>query len=214
MIIPQVHENLTRSGNARVPDNCPVCGGTAEIRQNIDVKYLYCTNMNCAAKQIKKFTHFVGRDAMNIEGLSEATIEKFVAAGLVREFADLYRLAEHRDRIVAMEGFGEKSFSNLIESVDKSRKTTAIRLLYGLGIPNIGLSNARLICRRFDHDWNRIENAVFEQLTEINGVGDVMADAFVRFFNDEENRKALSRVLEEIELEKPESARMNGCWRT
>jgi DNA ligase (NAD+) len=206
MIIPQVHENLTRSGNARVPDNCPVCGGTAEIRQNIDVKYLYCTNMNCAAKQIKKFTHFVGRDAMNIEGLSEATIEKFVAAGLVREFADLYRLAEHRDRIVAMEGFGEKSFSNLIESVDKSRKTTAIRLLYGLGIPNIGLSNARLICRRFDHDWNRIENAVFEQLTEINGVGDVMADAFVRFFNDEENRKALSRVLEEIELEKPESA--------
>ena len=159
MIIPQIHENLTRSSNLKVPDKCPVCGGMTEIRQNVDVKYLYCTNMNCAARHIKKFTHFASRDAMNIEGLSEATIEKFVAAGLVKEYADLYRLAEHKDRIVNMEGFGEKSFDNLIKSVDRSRKTTAVRLLYGLGIPNIGLSNARLICRRFEHDWNRIENA-------------------------------------------------------
>ena len=205
MIIPQIYENLTRSSDLRVPDVCPVCGGPAEIRQNSDVKYLYCPNRNCAAKHIKKFTHFVSRDAMNIEGLSEATIEKFVAAGLVREYADLYRLAEHRDRIVGMEGFGEKSFANLIESVDRSRKTTAVRLLYGLGIPNIGLSNARLICRRFEHDWSRIENATFEQLTEINGIGDVMADAFVRYFSDEENRAAVNSIIREVELEKPDT---------
>ena len=205
MIIPQIYENLTRSSNLKVPAECPVCGGPTEIRQNSDVKYLYCPNRNCAAKHIKKFTHFVSRDAMNIEGLSEATIEKFVAAGLVREYADLYRLAEHRDRIVGMEGFGEKSFANLIESVDRSRKTTAVRLLYGLGIPNIGLSNARLICRRFGHDWSRIENATFEQLTEINGIGDVMADAFVRYFSDEENRMAVSSILKEVELEKPDA---------
>ncbi len=205
MIIPQIHENLTRSGNLQIPDKCPVCGGPAEIRQNSDVKYLYCPNKNCAAKHIKKFTHFVSRDAMNVEGLSEATIEKFVSAGLIRDYADIYRLAQHREKIVSMEGFGEKSFANLIESVDRSRKTTAVRLLYGLGIPNIGLSNAKLICRRFGHDWSSIENATYEQLTEINGIGDVMAEAFVRYFSDEENRKAVHDILTEIELEKPDA---------
>jgi len=205
MIIPQIHENLTRSGNLQIPDKCPVCGGPAEIRQNSDVKYLYCPNKNCAAKHIKKFTHFVSRDAMNVEGLSEATIEKFVSAGLIRDYADIYRLAQHREKIVSMEGFGEKSFANLIESVDRSRKTTAVRLLYGLGIPNIGLSNAKLICRRFGHDWSSIENATYEQLTEISGIGDVMAEAFVRYFSDEENRKAVHDILTEIELEKPDA---------
>jgi DNA ligase (NAD+) len=205
MIIPQIHENLTRSGNLQIPDKCPVCGGPAEIRQNSDVKYLYCPNKNCAAKHIKKFTHFVSRDAMNVEGLSEATIEKFVSAGLIRDYADIYRLAQHREKIVSMEGFGEKSFANLIESVDRSRKTTAVRLLYGLGIPNIGLSNAKLICRRFGHDWSSIENATYEQLTEINGIGDVMAEAFVSYFSDEENRKSVRDLLAEIELEKPDA---------
>ncbi|HOQ07155.1 MAG TPA: NAD-dependent DNA ligase LigA [Clostridiales bacterium] len=205
MIIPQIHENLTRSGNLQIPDKCPVCGGPAEIRQNSDVKYLYCPNKNCAAKHIKKFTHFVSRDAMNVEGLSEATIEKFVSAGLIRDYADIYRLAQHREKIVSMEGFGEKSFANLIESVDRSRKTTAVRLLYGLGIPNIGLSNAKLICRRFGHDWSSIENATYEQLTEISGIGGVMAEAFVRYFSDEENRKAVHDILTEIELEKPDA---------
>lgn len=205
MIIPQIHENLTRSGNLQIPDKCPVCGGPAEIRQNSDVKYLYCPNKNCAAKHIKKFTHFVSRDAMNVEGLSEATIEKFVSAGLIRDYADIYRLAQHREKIVSMEGFGEKSFANLVGSVDRSRKTTAVRLLYGLGIPNIGLSNAKLICRRFGHDWSSIENATYEQLTEINGIGDVMAEAFVSYFSDEENRKAVHDILTEIELEKPDA---------
>lgn len=205
MIIPQIHENLTRSGNLQIPDKCPVCGGPAEIRQNSDVKYLYCPNKNCAAKHIKKFTHFVSRDAMNVEGLSEATIEKFVSAGLIRDYADIYRLAQHREKIVSMEGFGEKSFANLVGSVDRSRKTTAVRLLYGLGIPNIGLSNAKLICRRFGHDWSSIENATYEQLTEINGIGDVMAEAFVSYFSDEENRKSVRDLLAEIELEKPDA---------
>ena len=204
MIIPQIYENLTRSANVTVPDKCPVCSGDAVIQQNNDVKYLYCTNEGCAAKQIKKFVHFTSRDAMNMEGLSEATIEKFVSAGLIREYADLYRLAEHRDRIIELEGFGEKSYARLIESVDRSRKSNAARLLYGLGIPNIGLSNARLICQKFGYDWTRIENAAFEELTEINGIGEVMADAFVRFFGDEANRKAVNRILGEIELEAPE----------
>jgi DNA ligase (NAD+) len=201
MIIPQISENLTRSGNAAIPEQCPVCEGKAEIRQNNDVRYLYCTNNECAAKQIKRFSLFVSRDAMNIEGLSEATLEKFTGAGLVKELADLYHLGRHKDRIIEMEGFGEKSFTKLIEAVDRSRKTTAIRLLYGLGIPGIGLSNAKLICRNFKFDWNAIENAKFEQLIGISGIGDIMADAYVRFFSDEGNRAEVRAILPEVELE-------------
>ena len=201
MIIPQISDNLTRSGNVKPPEVCPVCGGKAETRQNNDVRYLYCTNDECAAKQIKRFSLFVSRDAMNIEGLSEATLEKFISAGLVKELADLYHLGRHKDRIIEMEGFGEKSFSKLTEAVDRSRKTTAVRLLYGLGISNVGLSNAKLICRNFKYDWNAVENASFEQLISISGIGDVMADAYVRFFSDEGNRAEVRAILQEIELE-------------
>ncbi len=201
MIIPQISENLTRSGNVKPPEVCPVCGGKAETRQNNDVRYLYCTNDECAAKQIKRFSLFVSRDAMNIEGLSEATLEKFISAGLVKELADLYHLSIHKERIVEMEGFGEKSFNKLTEAVDRSRKTTAVRLLYGLGISNVGLSNAKLICKNFKYVWNAVENASFEQLISINGIGDVMADSYVRFFNDEGNRAEVSAILQEIELE-------------
>ncbi len=201
MIIPQISDNLTRSGNVKPPEVCPVCGGKAETRQNNDVRYLYCTNDECAAKQIKRFSLFVSRDAMNIEGLSEATLEKFISAGLVKELADLYHLGGHKDRIIEMEGFGEKSFSKLTEAVDRSRKTTAVRLLYGLGISNVGLSNAKLICRNFKYDWNAVENASFEQLISISGIGDVMADAYVRFFSDEGNRAEVRAILQEIELE-------------
>lgn len=143
---------------------------------------------------------------MNIEGLSEATIEKFIADGLVKEFADLYHLEEHRQRIVGMEGFGEKSYANLIEAVNRSRKSSAVRLLYGLGIPGIGLSNAKLICRSFGYDWNRIQNAGYEQLTSISGIGDVMAEAFVRFFSNDDNRRIVKNVLQEIELEEVNTA--------
>jgi len=206
MIIPQIAENLTRSGNIQIPQKCPVCGGAAEVRRNNDVKYLYCTNSECTAKHIKRFSLFVSRDAMNIEGLSEATIEKFIADGLVKEFADLYHLEEHRQRIVGMEGFGEKSYANLIEAVNRSRKSSAVRLLYGLGIPGIGLSNAKLICRSFGYDWNRIQNAGYEQLTSISGIGDVMAEAFVRFFSNDDNRRIVKNVLQEIELEEVNTA--------
>jgi DNA ligase (NAD+) len=206
MIIPQISENLTRSGNVKIPEQCPVCEGKAEIRQNNDVRYLYCTNSECAAKQIKRFSLFVSRDAMNIEGLSEATLEKFIAAGLVKDLADLYHLSAHKERIVEMEGFGEKSFAKLTHAVDRSRKTTAVRLLYGLGISGIGLSNAKLICRHFRFDWNAIENAAFEQLISINGIGEVMADAYVRFFSDEKNRAEVEAILREVELEGADAA--------
>jgi DNA ligase (NAD+) len=201
MIIPQISENLTRSGNVEIPSQCPVCGEKTEVRQNIDVVYLYCTNNECTAKKIKQFCLFTSRDAMNMEGLSEATVEKFIAAGLIKELADLYHLGGHKDKIVNMEGFGEKSFAKLIEAVDRSRKTTAVRLLYGLGIPNVGLSNAKLICRNFKNDWNQIENANFQQLIGINGIGDVMAEAYIRFFTDERNREIVKDVLQEVELE-------------
>ena len=201
MIIPQISENLTRSGNVEIPSQCPVCGEKTEVRQNIDVMYLYCTNSECTAKKIKQFCLFTSRDAMNMEGLSEATVEKFIAAGLIKELADLYHLGGHKDKIVNMEGFGEKSFAKLIEAVDRSRKTTAVRLLYGLGIPNVGLSNAKLICRNFKNDWNQIENANFQQLIGINGIGDVMAEAYIRFFTDERNREIVKDVLQEVELE-------------
>ncbi|HEX2946392.1 MAG TPA: NAD-dependent DNA ligase LigA [Clostridia bacterium] len=201
MIIPQISDNLTRSGPLTIPDKCPVCGGEAQIRQNNDVRYLFCTNAECPAKQIKMFSLFVSRDAMNIEGMSEATIEKFVSEGLIRELADIFDLEKHRDRIVNLEGFGEKSFSKLVTAVDRARKTSAVRLLYGLGIPNVGLSNAKLICRKFGYDWSSIENATFEQLTGISGIGEVMAEAYVGFFSDEKNRNIVHDILPKIELE-------------
>jgi DNA ligase (NAD+) len=142
MIIPQISENLTRSASAVIPVTCPVCGGEAKVRQNNDVKYLYCANEDCPAKQIKQFDLFVSRDAMNIEGLSEATIEKFINEGLIKELADIFRIERHRDKIVGLEGFGDKSYNKLTAAINKARKTTTIRLLYGLGIPNVGLSNA------------------------------------------------------------------------
>ncbi len=206
MIIPQISENLTRSGMTDIPEHCPVCRGGTELRQENGVKFLYCINDECLAKQIKSFTHFVGRDAMNIEGLSEATIEKLIAKGLIKELADIFHIDRFKDEIIEMEGFGEKSFNKLVASVNKARNTTVVRLLYSLGIPNVGLSNAKLICRNFKYDWNAIRNAVFSELIEINGIGDVMADAFVRFFADEKKRIILADLLKELEFEIIEAA--------
>jgi DNA ligase (NAD+) len=201
MIIPQVSENLTRSGTVRPPEECTVCNGRTEIKQNNDVRYLFCTNEECPAKQIKTFSLFVSRDAMNIEGLSEATLEKFIAKGFVKELADLFRLERYKDEIIDMEGFGVKSYNKLIASVNKSRKTSPVRLLYSLGIPNIGLSSAKLICKKFAYIWSDIENATFEQLTEISGIGDIMADGYVRFFSNDKNRAEVKAVLEHTEFE-------------
>jgi DNA ligase (NAD+) len=209
MIIPQISENLTRSGSVEIPEYCPVCEGDAVVKQNNDVRYLYCTNEACPAKQIKLFSLFVSRDAMNIEGLSEATIEKFISEGLIKELADIFNIERYKDKIVSLEGFGEKSYTKLTAAINKARKTTATRLLYSLGIPNVGLSNAKLICRQFNHNWSDIENATYEQLIEINGVGGVMAEAYVSYFSSERNKLAVSGILGEIEFEAVQTAEGN-----
>ena len=164
MIIPQISENLTRSGTLKIPDICPVCGGATEIRQSADVRVLYCTNPECQAKKIKSFTLFVSRDAMNIDGLSEMTLEKFIAAGFIHSFADLFRLETHKEAIVSMEGFGDKSYERLIQSTETARQTTLPRLLYALGIPGIGVANARMLVKAFDQDLDRIRHASVEEL--------------------------------------------------
>ena len=201
MIIPQISDNLTRTNNIVIPKHCPVCGGETLIKNDNDIKTLYCTNDECLAKQIKSFTHFVSRDALNVEGLSEATIEKLIAKGLVKELADIFHIEKYKDVITRMEGFGEKSFNNLVNSVNKARKTTAPRLLYSFGIANIGLSNAKLISREFGHDWDRIQNAKYEDLIQIGGIGHVMANNYVKFFSDEKNKVIVGDVLKEVEIE-------------
>ena len=201
MIIPQISDNLTRSNNIEIPEHCPVCGGETSIKNDNDIKTLYCINDECLAKQIKSFTHFVSRDALNIKGLSEATIEKLIAKGLIKELADIFHIERYKDIITEMEGFGEKSFNNLVNSVNKARKTTAARLLYSFGITNIGLSNAKLISRKFGDDWEKIQNAKYEELIEISGIGEVMAKNYVKFFSDEKKKVIVEDVLKEVEIE-------------
>ena len=206
MIIPQIADNKTRSGVRDIPKVCPVCGGATEIRKINDVESLYCTNPDCQAKKIKSFTLFVSRDALNIEGLSEATLEKFIARGFIHEFADIFRLSRFREEIVELEGFGEKSYENLISSVEKARKTTLARVIYSLGIPNIGLSGAKLICRQLDDEVERLLAASEEELAAIDGVGPVIAASFTRYFADPEKRERFFRLLSELTLEKEETA--------
>ena len=206
MIIPQIADNKTRSGVRDIPKVCPVCGGATEIRKINDVESLYCTNPDCQAKKIKSFTLFVSRDALNIEGLSEATLEKFIARGFIHEFADIFRLSRFREEIVELEGFGEKSYENLISSVEKARKTTLARVIYSLGIPNIGLSGAKLICRQLDDEVERLLAASEEELAAIDGVGPVIAASFTGYFADPEKRERFFRLLSELTLEKEETA--------
>ncbi len=186
-----------------IPSVCPVCGGATEIRRVNDVQSLYCTNVRCAAKQIKAFTLFVSRDAMNIDGLSEATLEKFIDMGFIQEFADLFHLGRYRERIVEMEGFGEKSYQNLIDSIERARRTTLPRVIYGLGIANIGSANAKMLCRFFDHDLKRMQEADVETLSAIDGVGEVIATAFVRYMQDEDNLRKIADLVGELEIEIP-----------
>lgn len=188
-----------------IPQFCPVCGGKTQIRQVNDVQSLYCTNEKCAAKQIKSFTLFVSRDAMNIDGLSEATLEKFVDMGFIHEFADLFHLDRYREQIVEMEGFGEKSYKNLVESVNRARNTTLPRVIYGLGIANIGAANAKMLCRFFDHDLKRMQEADVETLSAIDGVGEVIATAFVNYMREEENLRKIEALVKELQIEIPKA---------
>ncbi len=206
MIIPQIAENLTGSGNIEIPKTCPVCGGRTVIRSVNDAETLYCTNEQCSAKKIKSFTLFVSRNAMNIEGLSEATLEKFIARGYIHTFADIYHLADYRDEIVEMEGFGEKSYTNLIQSIENSRNTTLPRVIYSLGIPNIGVANAKLLCSYFDYDLSRIRSSSQEEVAAVEGLGEVIAAAVVSYFADPSNKENLDALCGELNIEQPQEA--------
>lgn len=204
MIIPQIAENLTRSGRLEIPCNCPACGGPTNIADENGTRTLNCANPECGAKKIKAFSLFVSRDAMQIDGISEATLEKFIARGMIREYADIYKLAQYKDAICSMEGFGIKSYDNMIESIDKSRDTNLVRVIYSLGILNVGLSNAKMLCRYFDYDLEKIMNATEEELSSIDGVGEVIAKSIYDFFHNDNNIRILQDLLECIEISKPE----------
>lgn len=201
MIIPQIAANLTGSDNVEIPKHCPVCGHETEIKAENGVKTLHCVNDNCLAKQIKLLSLFVSRDAMNIEGLSEMTIEKLIEAGMVKELADLFHVEKFKEEFVKMEGFGEKSFANLLKSVEKARNTTPERLLYSLGIAGIGKANARLIAKHCKNSWETIETLTIDELTTIEGIGDIMAASFREYFDNEDNKKTVKDLLAELNLD-------------
>ena len=200
MIIPQIAENLTGSGTVQPPEWCPVCGKPTKIQKANEVEALYCTNPSCEAKKIKSFTLFVSRDAMNIEGLSEATLEKFISNGFLHHYADIFYLDKYHDEIVNMEGFGEKSYQNLMERIAQARNTTLPRLIYSLGIANIGLANAKMICKEFDYNLDAMREADEEQLACIDGIGEVIAAAFCGYFKEEQNREELELLLPELTI--------------
>lgn len=204
MIIPQIAENLTRSGKIRIPEHCPVCGGETKIQQMNDVRSLYCMNPDCQAKKVKSFALLVSRDALNIDGLSEATLEKFIGAGFIHSYADIFHLERYRDAIVEMEGFGQKSYDNLIASVEKASHTTLPRVIYGLGIAGIGLANAKMLCRAFHYDFSHMRSATVEELTAVDGIGGVLADAWIRYFSEEKYNHAVDGLLAELDIEKEE----------
>ena len=201
MIIPQIAENLTGSDTLEIPKNCPVCGQPTRISQVNDVQSLYCDNPQCDAKKIKSFTLLVSRDALNVDGLSESTLEKFLAKGFLHEFADLFHLDRYREEITEMEGFGEKSYNNLLESIERAKKTTLPRLIYGLGIENVGVANAKMLCRYFMYDLQAMREASTEELSEIDGVGAVIAQSIHDFFREEKAVTQLENLLREVEIE-------------
>lgn len=206
MIIPQIADNLTRSNSIVIPEECPVCNGQTEIRQVNDVKSLYCVNPDCQAKRIKSFSLFVSRDALNIDGLSEATLEKFIGAGFIKEFADIFHLEQYEETITQMEGFGRKSYDNLIQAIKTASNTTLPRLIYGLGIAGIGLSNAKMLCREFRFDFNKMRHAGEEELTSVSGIGKVLADAWIYYFSQEKNNEMVDRLLMEVNIKQEAEA--------
>ena len=201
MIIPQIAENLTMSDSLEIPKDCPACGGKTEIKQVNEVQSLYCTNPECSAKKIKAFTLFVSRDALNMEGLSEATLEKFIAKGFLHDFIDIFHLNRYEEEIKSMEGFGEKSYNNLMNSIETARKTTLPKVMYSLGIANIGLANAKMICKEFKYDLKAMMSATVEELSRIDGVGEVIAGTFCDYFSTEEHRIMVEKLMSELQVE-------------
>lgn len=202
MIIPQIEENLSKTDEEVVlPETCPACDYGVELKSDLGVETLFCSNRLCPAKRIKSFSLFVSRDAMNIENLSEATLEKFIGMGLIKTLPDIFYLKNYRAEITSMEGFGEKSFDNLVNAVEKSKKVTVAKFIYALGISGIGVANGRLIARHFDNDWEKIQNASAEELMQIDGIGEVVANAFVDFLHDDENKKSVEKLLDIVEFD-------------
>lgn len=202
MIIPQIASNSTQSGNLEIPDRCPVCGSKASIISNSDVKYLYCMNDFCKAKLIKRLSLFVSRNAMNIDGISDMILNKLITEKIVNNYKDLYHLDRHKDKIIAFEGFGEKSYSNMINSIEKSRHVKLANFIYALGIPDIGFSRAKLICNHFNNDFNKISNLTYEELSNISGVGDVIAKEWIDTFSNPDFIEELKELKEEIDIPK------------
>lgn len=201
MIIPQIAENLTMSDNLTIPECCPACGGKTQIKQDNEVQSLYCMNSECSAKKIKAFTLFVSRDALNIEGLSEATLEKFIAKGFLHDFTDIFHLDRYEEVIKEMEGFGEKSYQNLIKSVENARKVTLPKFIYALGISNIGLANAKMICKEYHYDLQALIQANEEELSQIDGVGSVIAGTFCDYFREKAHLDLIERLQKELTIE-------------
>ena len=205
MIIPQIAENITKSGNVKIPENCPVCGGETEIRSIKDGKALYCTNPNCHAQRVRSLTHFVSRDAMNIEGLSEETLRKFTDNGFVETYVDIFKLQNFENNIKELEGFGEKSYSNIINSIEKSKNVNLANFIYALGINHVGLSNAKLLCKNMDYDLNKILKATTDELNSIDGFGEVIAHSIHSYFSNENNIKLLNEALSYIKFKAEET---------
>lgn len=212
MIIPQIAENLTRSGKVQTPAHCPVCGGETKIQQMNDVRSLYCMNPDCQAKKVKSFALLVSRDALNIDGLSEATLEKFIGAGFIHSYADMFHLDRHKDAMVEMEGLGQKSYDNLIASVEKASHTTLPRVIYGLGIAGIGLANAKMLCRSFHNDFTQMRAAEPEALLAVDGIGGVLAEAWISYFSEEKNNAAVDALLAELEIEAEEISQSEAIF--
>ena len=206
MIIPQIGENLTKSGQLPIPEHCPACHEETKIVQDKEAKMLYCENPHCPAKRIKQFALFVSRDALNIEGLSEMTLEKFIGKGFIQEFPDLFSLKEHKEEIIAMEGFGQKSYDKLIENAEKARETSLARLLYGLGIGGIGASNARVLSEAFHEDAEALSRAELSEVVSIKGIGPILGESIVRYFKEEENCRLFRKLLSILHLHKEEKA--------
>ena len=201
MIIPQIAENLTGSGNAPIPHTCPACGQETVVKKENDVECLFCVNPECPAKKIKSFGLFTSRDAMNIDGLSEATLEKFIARGFIHDFGDIFEISRYKDEIVEMEGFGQKSYDNLMESLERAKETTLPRVIYSLGIANIGLANAKVICRHFDNNLDRIRHASLEEVSDIDTIGPVIAGNLVAYFRDEDNNRRLDHLMRFLHIQ-------------
>ena len=209
MIIPQIAQNLTKSGSLEIPDKCPVCGEKTSIHKENDVEVLFCENPDCLAKKIKSISLFVSRDAMNIDGMSEATIEKFISKGFLHELADLFKLNRYKDEIISMDGFGEKSYEKLVKAAETAKITTTAKFIYSLGIANIGLSNAKMVCRAFSNDLEKIRHASIDELVEIDGVGEIIAESFVKFFANENNNHMVDDLLDIVMLEDEENDNAN-----